>query len=107
MARQTKKTNDNNYNFELTNTVVLRGVVRKILLESDKVVKYSIDVPSETPNGNIAHAFVNVTEFTSDGAIKEGTAVAIEGYISTGSYTKKDGTKAYTTDIVVKDMAEI
>lgn len=33
--------------------------------------------------------------------LKQGTKIAIEGRIQTGSYTNKDGIKVYTTDVVV------
>lgn len=32
-----------------------------------------------------------------------GTKVCVEGRIQTGSYTKQDGTKVYTTDVVVEN----
>lgn len=101
------KKNTNDYGFAFANTVVLRGVIRKINFSSDKVAKYNIDVPSETPNGNICHAFLNVTEFTTDGALDEGTKVHIEGYISTGSYEDKNGNKRYTTDVIATSIKEI
>lgn len=34
--------------------------------------------------------------------LKQGTKIAIEGRIQTGSYTNKDGNKVYTTDIIVE-----
>lgn len=34
--------------------------------------------------------------------LKKGTKIAVEGRIQTGSYTKQDGTKVYTTDVVVE-----
>lgn len=33
--------------------------------------------------------------------LRQGTKIAVEGRIQTGSYTKQDGTKVYTTDVVV------
>lgn len=33
--------------------------------------------------------------------LHKGTKIAIEGHIQTGSYTKQDGTKVYTTDVIV------
>lgn len=33
--------------------------------------------------------------------VQQGTKICLEGHIQTGSYTKKDGSKAYTTDVVV------
>lgn len=34
----------------------------------------------------------------------QGTKVAVEGRIQTGSYTNKDGQKVYTTDVVVENI---
>jgi len=36
--------------------------------------------------------------------IKKGTRFTIEGRLQTGSYEAKDGTKRYTTDIVVDEV---
>ena len=35
--------------------------------------------------------------------IHQGTKVCLEGRIQTGSYTRQDGTKVYTTDVVVEN----
>lgn len=110
MARTTKTSNNeakkNERKFEYGNAVVIRGTIRKILLDSEKVNKYSIDVPSETPNGKVSHAFLNITEFSTEGAWEVGTNVHIEGHLSTGSY-QKDGKTLYTTDIIVDKIEEI
>ncbi len=37
--------------------------------------------------------------------IKKGTHLTVEGRLQTGSYEAKDGTKRYTTDIVVTEVA--
>ena len=36
--------------------------------------------------------------------VKKGNEIAIEGKLSTRSYTDKDGNKRYTTEIVVSDL---
>lgn len=33
--------------------------------------------------------------------LKKGMKIAVEGRIQTGNYTKQDGTKVYTTDVIV------
>ena len=109
MARATKTNNEakkNERKFEYCNAVVIRGTIRKVLLDAEKVKKYSIDVPSETPNGKVSHAFLNITEFSTDGAWEEGTNVHVEGHLSTGSY-EKNGKTFYTTDIIVDNIEEI
>ena len=107
MARTTKKADATNYNFDFANTGVIRGVVKKVLFDGEKVKKYSVDVPSKTKNDKISHAFVNVTEFSTEDAIAEGTNVNIEFHIATGSYENKDGKKIFTTDIIADCIDEI
>lgn len=36
--------------------------------------------------------------------LRQGTKVAVQGRIQTGSYTNKDGQKVYTTDVVLDDI---
>ena len=36
--------------------------------------------------------------------LRQGTKVAVQGRIQTGSYTNKDGQKVYTTDVVVEEQ---
>lgn len=36
--------------------------------------------------------------------LKKGTKIAVTGRIQTGSYTKQDGTKVYTTDVVIYEQ---
>ena len=45
-------------------------------------------------------AFGNTAQFVHN-YLHKGMKIAIEGRIQTGSYTKDDGTKVYTTDVVV------
>jgi len=49
-------------------------------------------------------AFRNTAEFISK-YFKKGSMICVEGKIQTGSYDAQDGTKRYTTDVVV-DNAE-
>lgn len=53
--------------------------------------------------------FINCTAFGKSAEFAEkylnkGTKVIITGRIQTGSYVKKDGSKAYTTDIIVEEQ---
>lgn len=36
--------------------------------------------------------------------LKKGSLIGIEGRIQTGSYDREDGTKAYTTDVIVENF---
>ena len=47
-------------------------------------------------------AFGRLGEF-AEKYLRKGTKVAIVGRIQTGSYTKPDGQKVYTTDVVVEE----
>ena len=52
--------------------------------------------------------FINCVAFGRAGEfaekyLRKGTKVAIVGRIQTGSYTKADGSKVYTTDVVVEE----
>lgn len=48
-------------------------------------------------------AFNNTAELICN-YLQKGNLIGIEGRIQTGSYTKEDGTKNYTTDIVVDNI---
>ena len=48
-------------------------------------------------------AFNKKAEF-AERYLHQGTKIAVEGRIQTGSYTNKDGQKVYTTDIVVEEL---
>lgn len=45
-------------------------------------------------------AFKNNAEF-AEKYLKQGTKIAVEGHIQTGSYKNKDGQTVYTTDVVI------
>lgn len=47
-------------------------------------------------------AFGKTAEFF-ERYIKQGSKICVEGRIQTGSYTKPDGSKVYTTDVVVEN----
>lgn len=48
-------------------------------------------------------AFGRQAEF-AERYLHQGTKIAITGRIQTGSYTRNDGTKVYTTDVVVEEQ---
>ena len=51
----------------------------------------------------LSDAFGKGAEF-ADKWLDQGTKIVLEGRIQTGSYTKTDGTKVYTTEIVAESM---
>ena len=48
-------------------------------------------------------AFGRSAEF-AEKYLRQGTKIAVTGRIQTGSYTRNDGTKVYTTDVVVEEQ---
>mgnify|MGYP002768902836 CR=1 FL=1 len=48
-------------------------------------------------------AFGKAGEF-AEKYLHKGTKICVSGRIQTGSYTRQDGTKAYTTDVVVEEQ---
>ena len=74
------------------------------------VARYTLAVDRRFNRGNDENTadFISCVAFGKTGEfaekyLRKGTKVAVTGRIQTGSYTNKDGTKVYTTDVVVED----
>ncbi len=74
------------------------------------IVRYSLAVDRKVKdaNGNRQADFINCVAFGKSGEfaekyLRKGIKICIGGRIQTGSYTKQDGTKVYTTDVVVEE----
>ena len=74
------------------------------------IARYSLAVDRKVKdsNGNRQADFINCVAFGKSGEFAEkylhkGMKICIRGRIQTGSYTKQDGTKVYTTDVVVEE----
>ena len=98
------------------NKVILTGnLVKDIELkytESNKaVLQNTIAVKNDfkNANGEYESQFINIevwnktAEFLSN-YFHKGSPVIISGRIQTGSYDKDDGTKVYTTDVIVEEI---
>ena len=48
-------------------------------------------------------AFGKNAEF-AEKYLRKGTKIAVVGHIQTGSYTNREGTKVYTTDVIVEEQ---
>lgn len=48
-------------------------------------------------------AFDKAGEFAAN-YLHKGTKICVSGRLQTGSYTRQDGTKAYTTDVVIEEQ---
>lgn len=90
---------------EVINVARVKGVVTKIFVDSDKVLKFGLKVPT-TGNG---HAFLTLTAFKKEfennelDVIDEGFNIEFEGMLYTSSYDGKNG-KVYNTEIIVKKV---
>lgn len=75
-----------------------------------KVARYTlaVDRPYKKDGDAQTADFISCVAFnkTADFAemyLHQGMKIAVEGRIQTGSYTKQDGTKVYTTDVLVNN----
>ena len=72
------------------------------------ITKFSIAVDRRfKTDGQPSADFINVVVFGKTGEFVEkwfhkGEPISITGRIQTGSYTKQDGTKVYTTDVIAE-----
>lgn len=72
------------------------------------ITKFSIAVDRRfKTDGQPSADFINVVVFGKTGEFAEkwfhkGDPISITGRIQTGSYTKQDGTKVYTTDVIAE-----
>lgn len=60
-------------------------------------------------NGESSADFISCVAFDrhaefAEKYLHQGTKIALTGRIQTGSYTKNDGTRVYTTDVIVEEM---
>jgi len=74
------------------------------------ISRYTLAVDRRrTKDGDQKADFISCVAFGKAGEFVEkylhkGTKICVGGRIQTGSYTKKDGTKVYTTDVVVEEQ---
>lgn len=101
-AKGTKKeTKKNMVEVAGINKVCLSGLVSNVK-EGKGVTIFRLDAARETPNGNLAHSFINCKDF-NDFGVEDGDLIIVEGILVTGSYDGKNG-KVYTTDVVIEDI---
>lgn len=75
--------------------------------EGTKIARFSLAVPRRFKRDEAD--FINCVAFgkTADFIekyLKKGTKIVLGGRLQTGSYTKQDGTKVYTTDVIVEEV---
>lgn len=100
------------------NKVILMGrltkdpdIRRSQGVEPVTIARYTIAVNrrGKKQEGQQEADFISCVAFGKAGEFAEkylhkGTKICVSGRIQTGSYTRQDGTKAYTTDVVVEEQ---
>lgn len=98
------------------NKVFLRGnLTRDVELRNTQsgkqIARFSVAVRRDTKNeeGEYETDYINCIAFgkiaeTISKYFHKGSGIIVLGHIQTGSYEKEDGTRAYTTDIVVESI---
>lgn len=69
----------------------------------------AVDRRNKNPDGSRDADFISCVAFRKTAELaekyfKQGTKLAIRGHIQTGSYQKQDGSRVYTTDVVVDEV---
>ncbi len=77
--------------------------IGRFTLAVDRRLAKSADPNVQTADFISCVTFGKQAEFVEK-YLRQGTKVALEGRIQTGSYTNKDGQKVYTTDVVVDNI---
>ena len=92
------------------NKVILMGRLTRdpeVRYNGDKAVaRFSLAVDRKFSDGTdfpTCVAFGKTAEFIEKW-FKQGLKIALEGRITTGSYTNKDGVKVYTTDVIADNV---
>lgn len=72
------------------------------------IARYRLAVDRRGKNGEREADFINCLAFDkraefADKYFRKGTKIMVAGRLQTGSYTKQDGTKVYTTDVVIDE----
>lgn len=96
------------------NNVVLMGRLTadpKINEGSVKVASYTlaVDRTKKAENGEKVSDFISIKAFDkkadfAQNYLHKGTKLIVRGRIETGSYTKQDGTKVYTTEVIADEQ---
>ena len=86
----------------------------RITTSGQQICRFSIAVTRRFKNqaGEYEADFINCVTFgktarLTNEYIQKGDLLGIEGRIQTGSYTAQDGSKRYTTDVVVENITFI
>lgn len=98
----TKKNNAKWYNEidakDMVNHVTLFGKVKKIFVDTDKVQKFSLEIPRPTDNGKIQLCWLTCVNF-DDERVDENDNISIVGYLSTNHYND-----TWTTEVIITSL---
>lgn len=88
-----------------SNAVVISGTAIRVK-QMEKLCRFTLDVATPTPKGNVSHAYVPVVWFNEDSedTVTEKEHIAVNGALRSGSYENKDGQKIYTLDVVAEKV---
>ncbi len=79
------------------------SAIGRFTLAVDRRVARTNDANQQTADFISCVTFGKQAEF-AEKYLRQGTKVALEGRIQTGSYTNKEGQKVYTTDVMVDNI---
>ncbi len=79
------------------------SAIARFTLAVDRRVSRTNDQNQQTADFISCVSFGKTAEFVEK-YLRQGTKVALEGRIQTGSYTNRDGQKVYTTDVMVDNV---
>lgn len=106
-AKSTKNTKNTKKTITIgnpLNNVNVRGVVTKVIVSTDKVAVYNLDIQGTTPKGNTSHCWVNVVDFDRDCDYEDGDVLTVSGSLETNKFeSEKHGTQ-YSTRIVASSI---
>ena len=77
--------------------------IGRFTLAVDRRVARNADQNQQTADFISCVTFGKQAEFVEK-YLRQGTKVALEGRLQTGSYTNKEGQKVYTTDVIVDNI---
>lgn len=84
---------------EFNNYVMLYGKVKNIFVDTDKVQKFSLEVPLKTKNNKVQLCWVTIVNFDTENPVTEDSIISINGHIVSNNYNDK-----WTTEIVADEI---
>lgn len=95
MARTTKSNDEVKIG---ENIVELAGIVKRVIVNNDKVLKFVLDIAEKTKNDKVAHTFMSCVCF-DEGTVEVGQFVHVSGKLMTSKYNGE-----YRVDVLVNDI---